>query len=178
MTFWLERGGCGKVNLNGLRGARGFSMRSSFSRNLMRDWTCAALEPTWRKRSMNSWWPSISLLLVPIGLDSLFVGFLALFEVGRVVAGVGNEFRGVRIDLDDGLDDGVHEVAVVGNHQDGAGVVEQVALEPEQREQVEVVGRLVEHEQVRLHDEELGEVGAHHPAAGVFAGGLVEVVLV
>ena len=40
-----------------------------------------------------------------------------------------------------------------------------------------MVGRLVEHEQVRLHDEELGEVGAHDPAAGVFAGGLVEVVL-
>jgi hypothetical protein len=107
----------------------------------------------------------------------LFEAGVALFEEGAVVSGVGNEFRGVGIDLDDGFDDRVHEVAVVGDHEDGAGVVEQVALEPEQREQVEVVGRLVEHEQVRLHDEELGEVGAHHPAAGEGAGGFVEVVL-
>ena len=117
------------------------------------------------------------LVLVSIGLDALLVGFFPLVEVGAVVSGVGNELRGIGIDLDDGLDDGVHEIAVVGDHEDGAGVVEQVALEPEQREQVEVVGGLVEHEQVRLHDEELGEVGAHDPAAGVFAGGLVEVVL-
>ncbi len=81
------------------------------------------------------------------------------------------------IDLDDGLDHGVHEIAVMRDHQDGAGVVQQVALEPEQGDEIEVVGRLVEHQQIRLHDEELGEVGAHHPAAGIFAGGFREVLL-
>ncbi len=143
----------------------------------MRDWTWAALEPIWRKRSMNSWCALDFLVLVAVGLDLLLVAFFALVEEGRVVAGVGNEFGGVRVDFDDGFDDRVHEIAVVGDHQDGPRVVEQVTLEPEQREQVEVVGRLVEHQQVGLHDEQLGEVGAHDPAAGVFAGGLVEVRL-
>ena len=63
------------------------------------------------------------------------------------------------------------------NHQDGPGIIQQVALQPQQREQVEVVGRLVEHQQVRLHDQQAGEVGAHDPAAGVFAGRAVEIGL-
>ena len=99
----------------------------------------------------------------------------ALGEKGTVVAGVGIELGGVRVDFDDGLDDGVHEVAVVGNHQNGTAVIQQVALKPEQRDQVEVVRRLVEHQQIRLHSEELGEVGAHHPTTRIFFGRLVEV---
>ena len=40
-----------------------------------------------------------------------------------------------------------------------------------------MVGRLIKHEQIRLHHEELGEVGAHHPAARVFTGGFGKIVL-
>ena len=64
----------------------------------------------------------------------------------------------------------------MGDHEDGSGVVQQVSLEPEQGKEVEVVRRLVEHEQVGLHDEQAGEVGAHDPATGEFAGGLVEIL--
>ena len=39
-----------------------------------------------------------------------------------------------------------------------------------------MVGRFVEHQQVRLHDEEPGEVGAHHPATGIFTSGFVEIL--
>ena len=39
-----------------------------------------------------------------------------------------------------------------------------------------MIGRLIEHQQVWLHGEELSEVGTHHPAARIFFGGLVEVI--
>jgi len=117
------------------------------------------------------------LLLVAVGLELLLVALLALLEVLRIVAGVGDELLGVRVDLDDAFDQLVHEIAVVRDHQHRAGVVSQVALEPEQGKQVEVVRRLVEHQEVGLHDEQAGEVGAHDPAAGILAGRLVEVRL-
>ena len=116
------------------------------------------------------------LLLVPVGLDVLLVAFFALVEVSAVVAGVRIEESGVWVDLDDRFDDRVHEIAVVRDHEDRARVIQEIALEPEEREEVEVVGWLVEHEEVRLHDEEAREMGAHDPAAGVFAGRFVEVI--
>jgi hypothetical protein len=38
-----------------------------------------------------------------------------------------------------------------------------------------VVRRLVEHQEVGLHHEQAGEVGAHDPTAGILAGGFMEV---
>ncbi len=40
-----------------------------------------------------------------------------------------------------------------------------------------MIGRLVEHEQIGLHDEQAGQMGAHDPAAAEFAGGLGEMFL-
>ena len=114
-------------------------------------------------------------LLIAIGLHLLIVALLALLQVGAVVSCVGDELRGIGIDLDDGFDERVHEVTIVGNHQDGTGVVEQVALEPEKGDEIEVVGGLVEHQQIGLHDEEAGKVGAHDPATRVFMSGLMEI---
>jgi hypothetical protein len=71
-------------------------------------------------------------------------------------------------DFVNGLDDFIHELPVVGDEQDGAGVGLEIVLQPEEGEEVEVVGRLVEHEQVGLHDKQAGEVGAHDPAAAEF----------
>ena len=55
------------------------------------------------------------------------------------------------------------------DEQHGAGVVLEILLEPDEREQVEVVRGLVEHQQIGLHDEQAREVRAHHPAAGKLA---------
>lgn len=52
-----------------------------------------------------------------------------------------------------------------------------MALEPAECFQVEVVGRLIEHEEVGFHHEEAGKVGAHDPSAAHGAGGEVEVAL-
>ena len=63
------------------------------------------------------------LLLVSIGLRLLLEAGFALIQVGAVVASVGIELSGIWVYFHDGLDHRVHEVAVVGNHQDGTAVV-------------------------------------------------------
>ena len=61
--------------------------------------------------------------------------------------------------------------------QDRAGVALQVVLEPEQRLEVEMVGGLVQQQQVRFLRQQPGQVGAHHPAAAHLARGPVEILL-
>ncbi len=115
------------------------------------------------------------LLLVFVGGELAFVAFFAFAEEVGVVAGVVDEFfLGDFVNL---RHEFVHELAIVGNHQHGAAVVLQVSLKPDERDEVQVVGRFVEEEEVGFHDEEAGEVGAHDPAAGHFFGGAVEVAL-
>ena len=99
---------------------------------------------------------------------------LALPEVAGVVGGVGGDAavlngRNVR-------DAGVHERAVVGDEKHGAVVAREELLEPTDAFEVEVVGRLVEKQQVRVAQQQLGEGDAHLPAAREVTGGLVEVL--
>ena len=77
----------------------------------------------------------------------------------------------------DAGDDGVEEEAVVRDQDDGARVLVQVLLEPVAGVEVEMVGRLVEQEQARPLQQQLGERDAHLPAAGEGLGRLVEVAL-
>ena len=79
-------------------------------------------------------------------------------------------------DFHNAADDVVEELAVVGNDHDAASVGFQVILKPQERFEVQVVGGLVEQEEIGLLHEEAGEVGAHHPAAAEFAGGAVKVL--
>ena len=109
------------------------------------------------------------LLLVFVGGGLDFVIALALVHRGGVVAGVVDEFFGG--DFVNAVDEGVHEFEIVGDEQEGTGAGFEILLEPEEGEEVEVVGRFVEEEEVGLHDEEAGEVGAHDPAAAEFLGG-------
>jgi hypothetical protein len=60
----------------------------------------------------------------------------------------------------------VQELAVVRDHQQRAGVLEQPLLKPQHRVQVEVVGGLIEQQQVRRRHQRPGDVEAHAPAAG------------
>ena len=73
-------------------------------------------------------------------------------------------------------DAGVHEGAVVADEKNGAVVAGEEGLEPLDALEVEVVGWLVEHQQVWVAQEELGERDAHLPAAGEVLRGLVEVL--
>ena len=64
----------------------------------------------------------------------------------------------------------------MGNHQDRSGVVLQIVLKPEQGHEVQVVGRLVQHEQVRFDNEKAGQVSSHDPATTHFLGRTFEAI--
>ena len=104
----------------------------------------------------------IALLGGALGAHLLQVVF-ALLEVAAVVTGVGGHvavFEG-----GDVVDAGVHEGAVVTDDEDGAVVVGDKAAQPLDALEVQVVGGLVQKQQVGMAQEELGERDAHLPAA-------------
>ena len=91
------------------------------------------------------------LVLGPLDLEA---GGLRL-EVGGVVALVGE--GAAAVELEDPLGDVVQEVPVVGDRDDGTRVLLQVLLEPEDGLGVQVVGGLVEQQQVGLLEQELAQ---------------------
>ena len=89
-----------------------------------------------------------ALLQLLVLLAGNFETLSLLLQVGGVVAFVRVELAAV--DLTDPFCDVVQEVAVVGNCEHGTRVGLQVALQPEDGFGVEVVGGLVEKQEVRL----------------------------
>ena len=77
--------------------------------------------------------------------------------------------EGVVPDLGDAVADLVEEEAVVGDEDDREGVPREVLLQPVARLDVQVVGRFVEQEHVRLHEEEPGQGDPHLPPPGELA---------
>ena len=71
----------------------------------------------------------------------------------------------------------VEEVAVVADQQHGPPQPAQEGVEPGQGGDVEVVGRLVEQQEVRVLQQQAGQRGPHLPAAREGRGGLQEVPL-
>ena len=101
------------------------------------------------------------------GVDGLLLATQALellLEPARVVA-LEREPAPV-VELEDPLGDVVEEVAIVGDRDDGARVLLQEAFEPVDGLGVEVVGRLVEQQQVGVAEEQPGERDAALLAAG------------
>ena len=101
------------------------------------------------------------------GVDGLLLARQALqllLEPARVVAL--ERDAAAAVELEDPLGDVVEEVAVVGDRDDGARVLLEEALQPVDRLGVEVVGRLVEQQQVGVAEEQPGERDAALLAAG------------
>ena len=73
-------------------------------------------------------------------------------------------------DLDDAIHRDVEKVAVVRDQHVGEGILQQIFLEPVAGFEIEMVGRLVEQQQVRLRQQQLGQCNAHLPAAGELLG--------
>ena len=88
----------------------------------------------------------LGLMLQPLRL---------LFEPGRIIALVGHAAAPVQ--FEDPAGDLVKEIAVVGDDQAGALVVDEVLLEPGDGFGIKVVGRLVEKQHVRGFEEELAK---------------------
>ena len=108
-----------------------------------------------------------------LALRSASIARVMLDQVPAVVADVVGE-RPQR-QVGDARDDRVEEEAVVGHQDDGVRIGVQILLEPVARFEVEVIGRLVEQQQVRLAQQQLGERDAHLPAAGERLGLPLEV---
>ena len=89
---------------------------------------------------------------------------LLLFEPARVVALERDAVAAV--EFEDPAGDLVEEIAIVRHRDDGAGIVLQKALQPCHRFGVEMVGRLVEQQQVRA----LQQQAAQRDAAALAAG--------
>ena len=104
------------------------------------------------------------VVLVRLRLDELLVAHLALAQVPVEVALVARARAGVY--LHDDACERLEQVAVVRDEHERAAVELEEALEPVHGGEVEVVGRLVEEQEVRLAREDARELRAHAPAAG------------
>ena len=91
-------------------------------------------------------------------------GLLLELEVVVIVAGPAREPGAVQ--LHDAGGEPPQEGAVVGDEQDAARVVVDPVLEPLDRAQVEMVGRLVEQQQLGVADDGPGQPHPALPAAG------------
>ena len=102
----------------------------------------------------------LELVLEPLGELGVLLALdgqalLLLLQVGGVVALV--RVGAAAVELEDPLRDVVEEVPVVGHGQDGAGVLREVLLQPQHALGVEVVGRLVEQQQVGRLEQQLAQ---------------------
>ena len=98
---------------------------------------------------------------------------LALLEIRAVVARIGGD--AAVLERRDVVHAGVHEGAVVGDDEHGALIGGDEAAQPLDAFEVEVVRRLVQKQDVRVAQEQLGERDAHLPAAGELRAGLIEI---
>ena len=90
--------------------------------------------------------------------------FLLLVQPGGVIALVGN--AAAVIELEDPAGHVVQEVAVMGDDQDGAGIIAQMAFQPVHALGVEVIGRLVEQQQIGLVEQQPAQRDAAFFTAG------------
>ena len=108
----------------------------------------------------------VPALVVLLGLE-LQLQRLALAPLaveGIVAAAIERQLA--LVEMDDGVDGAVQQVAVVADDDDAVGILGDVALQPQRAFEVEIVGRLVEEQQVRPREQRGGERHAHAPAAG------------
>ena len=88
---------------------------------------------------------------------------LLLLQPGRIIALVGN--AAAAIEFENPARHIVEEIAIVGDDQDGAGVLAQVPFEPVHRLGVEMVGRLVEQQHFRFFEQQPAQCDAAALAA-------------
>ena len=81
----------------------------------------------------------------------------------RIVAAVGLQLP--RVEMDDSADDAIEKIAVVRDEQQRSGVAREPVLQPQHGVEVEVIGGLVEEQEVRAAHQGLREIEPHSPAA-------------
>ena len=106
----------------------------------------------------------VVLLLLVLELDRL--QFAALLVEAGVIALPQRQFRAV--EMQDVVADGIEQVAVMADDEDRGGIGLEVFDQPERAFEIEIIGRLVEQQQVGGRKEHGGERHTHPPAAGKF----------
>ena len=97
----------------------------------------------------------ISLVLVADQLLDQLRGLIPEIVVAHI------HFNLVVIDIDDVGTDGVEEVAVVADHDDGAGEIQKKILQPVDGVNIQVVGGLVHHQNIGIAEQGLGQQDFH-----------------
>ena len=108
------------------------------------------------------------------GVDALVVRapLFDIRQIGLDVAGIHRELAAGELErVRAGL---LEKLAVVRNDQEAAVEIAQKPLEQHLRAQVEEVRRLVENQQIRIVQQQRGELGARLPTAGEFADRAIE----
>ena len=112
-------------------------------------------------------------LLVLIRRFKLHFRRITLNQILFVIAPVTDQTA--LADFKNAADNLVQELPVMGDKQDRARVTLQIILEPQERLQIEMVGRFIQHQQIRLLHEEPRQMGAHYPATAHLAGGTLKI---
>src|SRR5690606_4897318 len=86
-----------------------------------------------------------------------------LFLEGGVVAGVSLHLA--LLDVHDTVDCAIEELAIVRDHEQRAAIAAQPLLEPHHRIEIEMIGRLIQQQQVGATHQRLGDVQPYTPAA-------------
>ena len=125
-----------------------------------RAWVLARTQLRWMKST------SLSRRAFLFFEDAFVVlpALLALQQVGAVVAGI--DFDPVRFHLPDGIDGVIEEIAVVADDQHRAFPFAQDVFQPFHRFDIQVVGGLVQHQQVGLFEQQARQQGARLLPAG------------
>ena len=112
--------------------------------------------------------------LQPLALVGLPLGVLGVEHFARgalfLERGVGAlvERQLAAIEVQDLVDRGVEQVAVMADDDHGARIVRQMILEPQRAFEIEIVGGLVQQQQIGRGEQRRGERDPHAPAAGKF----------
>ena len=102
------------------------------------------------------------LLHLRLALQLQRLGALAL----ELVIAAAVESQLLVFEVHDGIDRFVQKVAVMRDHQDCMRIFRHIGFEPQRAFQIEIVGRLVEQQQVRLREQNRRQRHPHPPAAG------------
>ena len=142
---------------------------SSFASILSRDCAWRALVALARKRSTKACrcLRCASCFLASLSVERLALAALALER--RIAAAIERELAG--LEMQDPIDRVVEQVAVVADHDHGVRIAREVILQPERAFEIEIVGRLVEQQQIGLGEQHGRERDPHAPAAGEFRAG-------
>ena len=103
-------------------------------------------------------------LIIQEGFPFFLPQRFAPLGIGRVVAG--KDPGMCVLDFDDGGHCAIQEIAVVGHNQNRPAIVHQIVLEPADAADIEMVGRLVENDQIGFQQQKFSERHAGFLAAG------------